>query len=50
MNSGRSLLAGVKINDTHWWVSGGEAADMGGSEIYNHLTNEFTDFIDLPKV
>ena len=44
------LHASVRMNKTHWWISGGYLqSDTIMSEIYNHETKKFTSYVDLPE-
>ena len=46
----RDLHASVRMNETHWWITGGYyPKHTKTSEIYNHETKKFTAYVDLPE-
>ena len=38
----------VNLNDTHWWVTGGQKLENVPTEIYNTESNTFSPWVDTP--
>lgn len=44
----RYCAGDVRINETHWWVTGGSGSSTT-TEMYNALTDEWSLFVDIPN-
>ena len=48
----RAYPAAVMLNDSHWWITGGNDGStyFDTTELYNVQTNSFSPFVDLPSI